>query len=191
MDDSVPVERPGELFGLQSAESTSWNFGINVHPNEMLALGANYGIDTYDLFQVSRNANPPPDPTWTDPNRNWNLDGTDEHQYVQPVSRPAACRRNTDIRFGYDLSDSNNAFVHGGPRIDAGRGQPVHPVARRHQHLAAGVGRCPAFLNNRVGIGVGWASRISTSSISIRSTRTDLAASPRRPAIRGSTGWAG
>jgi hypothetical protein len=27
--------------------------------------------------------------------------------------------RNTDVRFGYDYSDSDNSFVHGGPRIAA------------------------------------------------------------------------
>ncbi len=91
-DDSVPVERPGELFGLQSADSTSWNFGINVHPNDMLAFGANYGIDSYDSFQLSRNANPPPDPTLDRSEPQLEPGRHRRDQYVQPVSRPAARR---------------------------------------------------------------------------------------------------
>ena len=156
-DDSVPVDRPGELFGLQSAKSTSWNFGVNFHPNDMVAFGANYGIDRYGSFQLSRNANPPPDPTWTDPNRNWTLDNDDDVNtfglYLDLV-RPV---RNTDIRFAYDLSDSDNAFVHGGPRIDslaaANQFIPLPDVTNTWQRASVDVQH---FLNNRVGIGVGW-----------------------------------
>ena len=156
-DDSVPVERPGELFGLQSADSTSWNFGIDVHPNETLTFGANYGIDSYDSFQLSRNANPPPDPTWTDPNRNWTLDNTDKINTFSLYLDLLRAARNTDIRFGYDLSDSNNAFLHGGPRIDslaaANQFIPLPDVDNTWQRASVDVQH---FLNTRVGIGVGW-----------------------------------
>ena len=156
-DTSVPVDRPGELFGLQSADSTSWNFGVNFHPTDTLTAGASYGRDTYGSFQLSRNANPPPDPTWTDPNRNWTLDNGDDINtfsvYVD-LLRPL---RNTDIRFAYDLSDSNNAFVHGGPRIDslaaANQFIPLPDVTNTWQRASVDV---QYFLNNRTGIGVGW-----------------------------------
>jgi MtrB/PioB family decaheme-associated outer membrane protein len=156
-DDSVPVERPNELFGLQSADSTSWNFGINVHPNETLAFGANYGVESYESLQLSRNANPPPDPTWTDPNRNWTLDNTDKiNTFSVYLDLPRAAR-NTDIRFGYDLSDSNNAFVHGGPRIEslaaANQFIPLPDVDNTWQRASVDV---QYLLNARVGIGVGW-----------------------------------
>ena len=36
-------------------------------------FGASYGRDNFVTNQKSRNANPPPDPTWTDPNRDWTL----------------------------------------------------------------------------------------------------------------------
>ena len=85
----------------------------------MVSLGANYGRDTFSSLQRSRNANPPPDPQWTDPSRDWTLDNDDKVNnfglYVD-LTRPL---RNTDIRFGYDYSDSDNSFVHGGPRIAA------------------------------------------------------------------------
>jgi hypothetical protein len=156
-DDSVPVERPGELFGLQSADSTSWNFGVNFHPTDMLALGASYGYDTYGSFQLSRNANPPPDPTWTDPNRNWTLDNGDSINTFGVYLDLLRAVRNTDIRFSYDLSDSNNAFVHGGPRIDslaaANQFMALPDVDSTWQRASVDVQH---FLNNRVGIGVGW-----------------------------------
>ena len=156
-DDSVPVERPGELFGLQDASSTSWNIGINLHPNEMLTYGASYGHDTYSSLQESRNANPPPDPTWTDPNRNWTLDNDDGINTFSLYLDLLRGVRNTDIHFGYDLSDSNNAFVHGGPRIDSlaavNQFIPLPDVTNTWQRASVDV---QYFLNSRVGIAVGW-----------------------------------
>lgn len=156
-DNSVPVDRPGELFGLQSADSTSWNFGVNFHPTDMLAAGASYGHDTYDSLQLSRNANPPPDPTWTDPNRDWTMDNGDSVNTFSAYLDLRRAFRNTDIRFGYDLSDSNNAFVFGGPRIGsltaAGQFIPLPDVDNTWQRASVDV---QYFLNNRVGIGVGW-----------------------------------
>jgi MtrB/PioB family decaheme-associated outer membrane protein len=116
-DDSVPVSRPGELFGLQEAAVKSWNVGLNFHPTDVVSFGANYGRDTYGSFQVSRNANPPPDPSWEDPSRNWTLDNDDGINTFTINLDLLRALRNTDIRFSYDLSDSNNSFVHGGPRI--------------------------------------------------------------------------
>jgi hypothetical protein len=156
-DDSVPVERPGELFGLQDASSTSWNIGINLHPNEMLSYGASYGHDTYSSLQESRNANPPPDPTWTDPNRNWTLDNDDGINTFSLYLDLLRGVRNADIHFGYDLSDSNNAFVHGGPRIDSlaavNQFIPLPDVTNTWQRASVDV---QYFVNNRVGIGAGW-----------------------------------
>ena len=156
-DNSVPVERPGELFGLQSAASTSWNFGVNYHPTDLLTVGASYGHDTYGSFQLSRNANPPPDPTWTDPSRNWTLDNDDSINTFSLYLDLQRAIRNTNIRFGYDLSDSNNAFVHGGPRVDslaaASQFIPLPDVTNTWQRASVDV---QYFLNNRVGIGAGW-----------------------------------
>jgi MtrB/PioB family decaheme-associated outer membrane protein len=116
-DDSVPVSRPGEFFGLQESAVKSWNVGLNFHPTDMLAFGANYGYDTYGSFQRSRNANPPPDPSWTDPSRDWTLDNDDKINTFNIYIDLLRALRNTDIRISYDLSDSDNSFVHGGPRI--------------------------------------------------------------------------
>ncbi len=118
-DDSVPVSRPGELFGLQATDVTSWSVGVNLHPTEVVTFGANYGRDSYGALQLSRNANPPPDASWTNPDRNWTLDNdesTATFNTFLDLERPF---RNTNIRFGYDYSDSDNAYVHGGPRIAA------------------------------------------------------------------------
>jgi hypothetical protein len=157
VDESAPVDRPGEHFGLQRQTTTSYNVGFNFHPTDVVSLGANYGRDSFGSFQRSRNANPAPDPTWTDPSRDWTLDNDDHVNNVGlyvDMTRPV---RNTDIRFGYDYSDSNNSFVHGGPRVtslaDIGQFIPLPNVENSWHRLTADV---TYFLNTRVGVGVGY-----------------------------------
>jgi len=156
-DTSVPVDRPGELFGLHRQTVTSYNLGANFHPNDRVSLGANYGRDGFSSLQRSRNANPPPDPQWTDPSRDWTLDNDDRVNnfglYLD-LTRPL---RNTDIRFGYDYSDSDNSFVHGGPRIAAltaaSQFIPLPDVENSWHRATADVSY---FLSARIGVGVGY-----------------------------------
>ena len=156
-DTSVPVSRPGELFGLLESTSTSWSFGANVHPTDVVSFGASYGRDTYGSFQRSRNANPPPDPTWTDPARDWNLDNDDKINTTSIFLDLLRAVRNTDIRFAYDYSDSGNSFVHGGPRVAAltalNQFIPLPSVENTWQRLSADV---QYFFNSRTGLGAGY-----------------------------------
>jgi MtrB/PioB family decaheme-associated outer membrane protein len=156
-DDSVPVSRPGELFGLHEADVASWNVGLNVHPTDVLSWGANYGRDRYSSLQLSRNANPPPDPTWTDPNRNWTLDNDDDINAASVYLDLLRAVRNTDMRFGYDYSDSNNSFVHGGPRVAAltslNQFIPLPDVENTWHRLTADVQH---YFTERAGVGVGY-----------------------------------
>jgi len=110
---------PTQQFGLLNNKNTAFTLGANYAPNAKMNLGADYGRETYNALQQSRNSNPAPDPQWTDPTRNWTMTN-DEHvntfslylNLVKPIAK-------TDIRFGYDYSSSDQAFVHGGPRIPA------------------------------------------------------------------------
>jgi hypothetical protein len=128
-----------------------------VHPTNVIAFGGNYGHDGYGSFQRSRNANPPPDPTWTDPTRDWTLDNDDKIKTASVYLDLLRAVRKTDIRFAYDYSDSDNAFVHGGPRVvsltAAGQFIPLPNVDNRWQRLTADV---QYFLTARAGVGVGY-----------------------------------
>jgi MtrB/PioB family decaheme-associated outer membrane protein len=156
-DPSAPVTRPGELFGLQESSVAGWNVGVTAHPTDIVTLGANYGRDTYGSFQRSRNANPPPDPSWTDPNRDWTLDNDDEVNNVNLYVDLLRAIRNTDIRFAYDYTDSGNSFVHGGPRIAAltslNQFIPLPDVENTWHRASADV---QYFFNSRAGVGVGY-----------------------------------
>ncbi|HXW08710.1 MAG TPA: MtrB/PioB family outer membrane beta-barrel protein [Vicinamibacterales bacterium] len=156
-DDSAPVSRPGELFGLVESTVTSWNLGASYHPTEVVTVGANYGRDTYGSFQRSRNASPPPDPTWTDPSRDWTLDNDDKVNNFTLFMDVLRAVRNTDIRVSYDYTDSDNSFVHGGPRIaslaSANQFIPLPTVENAWHRLMADV---QYFLNARTGVGFGY-----------------------------------
>ena len=156
-DDSVPVSRPGELFGLHESDVLSWNAGFNYHPTDVVSLGANYGRDRFSSLQLSRNASPPPDPSWTDPNRNWTLDNDDRTNNVTAYVDVLRAIRNTDIRFGYDYSDSNNSFAHGGPRVAAltaiNQFIPLPDVENTWHRATTDV---QYFFNARTGVGFGY-----------------------------------
>jgi hypothetical protein len=158
-DEEVVVDpsRAGELFGLHEQDNRSWNVGVNFHPSDIVSVGANYGRDGFSSLQRSRNANPPPDPTWIDPNRDWTLDNDDEINNFSAFVDLIRAVRNTDIRFGYDYSDSNNSFVHGGPRVAGltalGQFIPLPDVDNTWHRASADV---QYFFAERVGVGVGY-----------------------------------
>jgi hypothetical protein len=104
-------------FGLLDNKNTAWTAGVNYAPSARVNLGADYGHETFDSSQESRNANPAPDPQWTDPNRNWNLANDETVNTFSVYLNLIKALAKTDIRAAYDYSDSDQAFVHGGPRI--------------------------------------------------------------------------
>ncbi len=108
---------PGQQFGLLNNKNTTYTIGVNVTPNPTVGFGAEYGRETFDTLQQSRNANPPPDPSWTSPNFDWNLANGDTVNNVSLYANLLKAITKTDIRLGYDYSDSDQGFLFGGPRI--------------------------------------------------------------------------
>lgn len=149
---------PGHEFGLLDNDNTAVNLGINVYPSRLLNFGANYGRDRYASNQMSRNANPPPDPQFDDPTRNWTLNNTENvNNFNAFVDVPKALGDKTDFRVSYDFSDSDNGFVFGGPRIAsltaAGTFLPLPNVTNKWQRLAADFSY---FFQKQVGVAVGY-----------------------------------
>ncbi len=106
-------------FGLLNNKNTAYTFGATFVPDAKVNLGADYGRETYHSLQQSRNANPAPDPSWTDPTRNWTLANDETVSTFSAYLNLVKALEKTDIRFGYDYSDSDQGFMHGGPRIPA------------------------------------------------------------------------
>jgi hypothetical protein len=104
-------------FGLLDNKNTAYSVGLSYAPNAKVNLGADYGRETFEAFQQSRNANPAPDPTWTDPARNWTMTNDETVNNFSAYVNLVKALKKTDIRASYDLSDSDQGFLHGGPRI--------------------------------------------------------------------------
>jgi MtrB/PioB family decaheme-associated outer membrane protein len=154
-DESVPAGR--EQFGLIDTDVKSWNIGASLNPTETVAIGANFGQEKYSAFQKSRNANPPPDASWVDPARNWTLDNDETVNNFGAYVDLVKAIRKTDVHIGYDFSDSDQAFVHGGPRITAlsaiNQFRALPNVTNTWQRLTADV---KVFFTARVGVGLGY-----------------------------------
>jgi len=117
-------DEPDQRFGLLDNKNTAANVGVTVTPMSQVAFGFNYGQDKFSSFQRSRTANPFSGvagayESWTDPNRDWTVDNDEKVKNVDVFFDLFKVIPNTDVRIAYVYSDSNNAFVHGGPRITA------------------------------------------------------------------------
>jgi hypothetical protein len=155
-DESIPVGR--EQFGLLSNDLNAWAVGADYSLNEMVHFGATYGWDEFNAVQKSRNANPPPDPTWTDPARNWFLDNTEKVNTVTAyVDMLGLMQSKADLRVGYEMNDSDNNFDYYGPRIDsltaAGQFIPLPNVVNDWRRFTADF---KYYVSQAVGVGIGY-----------------------------------
>jgi MtrB/PioB family decaheme-associated outer membrane protein len=132
---------PNQQFGLLNNKNTVYTIGVNVAPDARVNLGAEYGRETYNSLQASRSANPAPDPSWTDPARNWDLANDEKVNNFSAYANLVKLITKTDIRFGYDYSDSDNAFVHDGPWVSSlavlGQFVALPDVTNKWQRLTA------------------------------------------------------
>ena len=99
-------------FGLQSNDSRNWDVGVSVTPMDKVSFGVNYGEEKYTALQYSRTANPAPDPTFTDPTRDWWIDQEDEVKTFSANADFMKVIPKTDIRFWYDISDGSGIYFY-------------------------------------------------------------------------------
>ena len=163
-DESIPAGR--EFFGLQSQDINGVVAGVDVSPNETVSFGLSYGRDEFSALQKSRNANPPPDPTWTDPTRDWTLDNNEVVNTVLTyLDLLGLAQSKADVRFSYEMNDSDNAFTFGGPRIPqlqaAGQFIPLPNVVNEWNRFTIDF---KYYLTPKVGLGVGyWYEKLSVA----------------------------
>lgn len=120
-------------------------------------MGGEYGRENYHALQQSRNVNPAPDPSFTDPTRNWNLANDETVNIISLYAHLLNAIGKTSIRLGYDISDSDQQFLFGGPRIPqlAALGQfiPLPNVTNKWQRATVDV---RYNLTRQVGVGFGY-----------------------------------
>ena len=155
-DESIPEGR--DHFGLLSQDMNAWAVGADYSFSETVHFGLTYGWDQYESTQKSRNANPPPDPTWTDPSRDWSMDNTEKVNTVTGyVDVLGLLQSRADLRVGYEMNDSDNNFDYYGPRIDslgaAGQFIPLPNVTNDWRRFTVDF---KFYVSKAVGIGVGY-----------------------------------
>ncbi len=174
----------GQRFGLLDNDNTGYTAGFSVVPSRGVSFGVTGGYERYTALQRSRNAQAPPDSSWSDPNRDWTLDSKETVRTVGVNVDLIRTLRNTELRFGYDWNDSDQGFVYGGPRIDAlaaiGQFAPLPAVTNRWQRATIDV---RYFMTSKAGLGVGyWYNKFDvndyqTLNLSDGTPRTDYVGS--------------
>jgi hypothetical protein len=109
---------PGLEFGLLDNENVSYTLAFNYAPIKKIAFGFSWGRNEYDAFQKARQANPEPDPSWNDPNRDWSLANNELVRDFTAYLDLLELIPRTEIRLGYTMNDSDNGFFFAGPRVD-------------------------------------------------------------------------
>jgi hypothetical protein len=112
----------GHDFGLLNNSNSSYNFTMAVYPTDAINVGGNFGYEKFSSLQKSRNANPVSGvagayESFLDPNRNWNLNNDETVKNAGLYLDLIKALPKTDVRLSYDYSNSDNAFIHSGPRI--------------------------------------------------------------------------
>lgn len=164
-------------FGLQNYKTTAFTAGVDLNVPGGIVLGAEYGHDIYTANQQSRNANPGPDPTWTDPNRNWTLKNEEKTNTVTLFADVPKIARNANVHVAYEFSDSNNGFNFGGPRIASlaaiGQFIPLPAVTNSWHRVTTDV---QYFVTKAVGVGVSyWYEKLAVvdfATINLAGTQT-------------------
>ncbi len=170
----------GHEFGLLNADVDDYMFGVNVTPMDNADFGVSYGRNTYSTFQKSRNANPPPDPTWTDPTRDWTLNNDETVNTASAYMDLTHMYKGSELRFGYDYNDSDNAYLLGGPRTQslalAGQFTPLPNVTNSWNRFTVDY---KLFLGNNVGIGLGyWYEKFEVSDFNTIDTNGPVGFAP-------------
>ena len=121
IDDKYSGE--GHEFGLMTSKNTSTSVSANFYASDKVTIGGTYGMDKFTSNQKSRSANPftvgALYQSFTDPNRDWALDNAEDVTTAGLFVDLIKALPNTDIKFSYNYSKSDNAFDMNGPRITA------------------------------------------------------------------------
>lgn len=155
----------GHEFGLLKADVNDYAFDVTLTPNDRTGLGVSWGRNTYSTLQKARNANPPPDPSWTDPARDWTLDNDETVNTVSAYVNVSGLYKEGELRVSWDFSDSDQAFLFGGPRPQAlaavGTFLPLPNVTNRWNRFTVDY---KVYVARNVGLGAGfWYEKLEIS----------------------------
>jgi MtrB/PioB family decaheme-associated outer membrane protein len=167
-------ERPDASFGLRDNDNRSVSFGVDVVPIDAISIGLTYGYEKYTALQASRQALPPPSPQFTDPTRDWTTDSNDTAHTFTIAADLLKLLPKTEIRFGYDRSDSRSVYVYGlAPNSTLTTPIQLPAIQNGFERATANV---RYFLTPKVALGIGyWHDRYTVKDFALgRETLTRL-----------------
>jgi MtrB/PioB family decaheme-associated outer membrane protein len=100
-------------FGLRDNKNNTYSVGFEIVPASTMAFGVSYDREKYTANQYSRTANPPPNPQFDDPTRDWWIDSNDTVSTVSATADFLKAIPRTDIRLSYDYTDGKATYVYG------------------------------------------------------------------------------
>jgi MtrB/PioB family decaheme-associated outer membrane protein len=105
---------PTTNFGLTNAKHYVYSLGFDVDPNEHVNLNAAFTLDDFKSTQWSRTANPAPDPTYTNPARDWSDAAHDRTEAIQAgLGFLNLADNKVNVRFSYDYNRGRGFYIYG------------------------------------------------------------------------------
>ncbi len=99
-------------LGLRDNKNTAYSIGFDIVPDDKVNFGLSYGQETYEAVVVSRNTTPAPDPTFTNPARNWTTNDDDKVKTLDASLSLLQAITNTDVTFAYSWNRSKRTYVY-------------------------------------------------------------------------------
>jgi MtrB/PioB family decaheme-associated outer membrane protein len=97
-------------FGLRDNTHRVYTAGATYAPSDRVAVEVSYGLEQYDAFFLSRQANTPSE--FNNPARNWAADSDDTVHTVMASADLLRPFRSVDLRFAYDFSASDTTYLY-------------------------------------------------------------------------------
>ena len=97
-------------FGLLDNDHVVYTTGFDAYPSESVSFGMSYGYENYDARQRSRQASPGAE--FDDPTRNWAVHSGDRVHSLYGNLDLIRLFPSTEIRLGYDFSDSRSEYLY-------------------------------------------------------------------------------
>ena len=104
--------RPDSAFGLQDNDVRAVAIGADYTFTGSAVAGVSYGYDSYRTLQRSRQANPPPDPTFFDARRDWQTRMNERvHTFNASLELPRVAP-DTSLRVAFDVVRDRSRYLY-------------------------------------------------------------------------------
>jgi MtrB/PioB family decaheme-associated outer membrane protein len=98
------------VYGLQDSTGRTFSLGADYQRPNGLGAGGSYNYERYAGLQRSHEGDSS-DAQFTDPLRDWTADSTETVHYFSIYATPPRIGRNTEVRFSYDYSHAEGAYL--------------------------------------------------------------------------------